>query len=423
MRGMPPADANLGARLPTEWRVRRLRDVLIRSQYGLTAPAAQHGTVPIVGMKDLVDGRVVTSGLAYISAECADIETYRLRPGDILLNRTNSPERVGKIGIVTEPTDAIFASYLVRLEADRTQLSPDFLNVWLNTSAVQQMIDRIKTRAISQANINPTRFLEECHVPVPTPNEQISIVEINSTWDRGIAAADALLDASSKHVLGLTSLYLDPFIPGTSRENAALPLIRLEESFVERNEGGHDREPLLAITGDRGVVKRDDIERRDTSAEDKGNYRLILPGDIGYNTMRMWQGVCGLSTLRGIISPAYTVVTPRPEVMDGAFAAALFKAPHMIEWLRRYSQGIVDDTLNLKFEQFRQIRIRLPPLDTQRRIANAIHAIRAEADVTARLATKLRQQKQTLMTQLLSGALRVPQRKANSNVQMENANA
>ena len=139
--------------------------------------------------------------------------------------------------------------------------------------------------------------------------------------------------------------------------------------------------------------------------------------------MRMWQGVCGLSSLRGIVSPAYTVVTPTPQVIDGAFAAVLFKAPHMIEWLRRYSQGIVDDTLNLKFEQFRQIRIRLPPLDTQRRIANAIHAIRAEADVTARLAAKLRQQKQTLMTQLLSGALRVPQRKANSNVQMENANA
>lgn len=423
MSSMPPADANLGARLPANWTARRLRDVLLRSQYGLTAPAAQDGTTPIVGMKDLVDGRVVTSGLTCINANGASIEAYRLRPGDILLNRTNSPDRVGKIGIVTEPTTAIFASYLVRLEADHTQLSPEYLNAWLNTSSVQQLIDRIKTRAVSQANINPSRFLNECYVPVPPRYEQDIIVGIQSTWDQGIAAAEGLVLASSQHVSGLTSQHLDAFIPGTLRENTSLPLIRLGDAFNERDNAGHDDEPLLAITGERGVVPREEIERRDTSADDKGNYRLILPGDIGYNTMRMWQGVCGLSALRGIISPAYTVVTPRPEVIDGAFAAALFKAPHMIEWLRRYSQGIVDDTLNLKFEQFRQIRIRLPSLEMQRRVANAIHAIRAEADVTARLATKLREQKQALMARLLSGALRVPLREAAKQVMAEKSHA
>lgn len=407
MSNMPPADANIGTRLPEGWQAYPLRNVLIRTQYGLTAPVLQEGATPIVGMKDIVDGRVITEGLSYVAADGASIEPYRLRQGDVLLNRTNSPDLVGKIGIVTKDTNAVFASYLVRLEANREIVSPEFLNLWLNTSAVKQMVDRIATRAVSQANINPTRFVQECYVAVPPRTAQDRIVDILKTWGRGVAVADNLVAAAAQHVRALTSQHLDPFIPGTLREDTSLPVIRLDDAFDERAETGHEGEALLAITGDRGVVSRDEIERRDTSAEDKRAYRLILPGDIGYNTMRMWQGVCGLSTLRGIVSPAYTVVTPRPEMMDGAFAAALFKAPHMIEWLRRYSQGIVDDTLNLKFEQFRQIRVRLPSLDTQRRVANAIHGIRAEAVVTARLAAKLRVQKQALMERLLFGSLRV----------------
>ena len=405
---MPPADKDLQRHLPAEWQALRLRDILVRTQYGLTAPILQAGTVPIVGMKDLVEGHVVTSKLSCIAATGLNLTPFRLRRGDILLNRTNSPDLVGKIGLVREDTEAVFASYLVRLEADRKFIRPEYLNLWLNAPAVKQMVDRIATRAVSQANINPTRFVDECYVAVPPRREQDRIVEILQTWDQGTSAADHLVRVAGLHVRGLTSRHLDAFILGTAIEDTTLPQMRLGEAFEERDETGCAGEALLAITGEHGVVSRESIERRDTSAEDKGKYRLILPGDIGYNTMRMWQGVCGLSALRGVVSPAYTVVTPRPDLMDGRFAAALFKAPHMIEWLRRFSQGIVDDTLNLKFEQFRQISIRLPSLETQRRVANAIHAILAEARVTARLASKLREQKAQLSTALLSGVIRLP---------------
>lgn len=63
---------------------------------------------------------------------------------------------------------------------------------------------------------------------------------------------------------------------------------RLGELFTERTEVNRPHLPLLSITREQGVIKREDVGRKDTSAKDKANYRRLCPGDIGYNTMRIW---------------------------------------------------------------------------------------------------------------------------------------
>lgn len=403
--------------LPPGWRrasIRQIATVITGATPSTKNSAFFGGPYPFVTPGDLSEGtRVFTADRSLSEAGAARV---RLLPrGSILVTCIGA--LIGKIGIAEVPL-ATNQQINAMVPKDDSVSGEYIAQAMLHS---RRRLERLAgTQAVPIVNKST---LEAFEIDIPPRPEQDRIVEILTTWDRGVTVAESLVAAAALHVSGKTSKHLDTFIPGTVREDTTLPLILLGDAFDERGETGHENEPLLSITGERGVVPREEIERRDTSAEDKGNYRLILPGDIGYNTMRMWQGVCGLSALRGIVSPAYTVVTPRPEVMDGAFAAALFKAPHMIEWLRRYSQGIVDDTLNLKFEQFRQIRIRLPSLETQRRVANAIHAIRAEADVTARLASKLREQKQALMTRLLSGALRVPLRKAAEQAVAETAHA
>lgn len=118
---------------------------------------------------------------------------------------------------------------------------------------------------------------------------------------------------------------------------------RLGELFTERTETGRADLPLLAITSDCGVIPRDQVRnRKDSSAENKSSYLRIAPGDIGYNTMRMWQGVSAISGLEGIVSPAYTVCVPGPQLL-GRYAGQLFKLPAMIHTFWRHSQGLVDD--------------------------------------------------------------------------------
>jgi len=182
---------------------------------------------------------------------------------------------------------------------------------------------------------------------------------------------------------------------------------RLGDLFRERVEVGRTDLPLLAITADRGVVPRDELERRDTSAEDKSKYLRIAPGDIGYNTMRMWQGVSALSALDGIVSPAYTICEPGPDV-HGPFAAQLFKFPPVVEMFRRHSQGLVKDTLNLKFPLFAKVLVRVPRLDEQRAIADVLDAVDREIQLLQRLSIALDDQRRGVMELLLTGKVRIP---------------
>jgi len=101
--------------------------VIRSSQYGLSMPTDTNGTNPIVGMKNIQNGRVKIDPELRVDLTAREAEPYLLKDGDILLNRTNSPDLVGKTGIYRGSEKAVFASYLVRLELDRNQVDPDFV--------------------------------------------------------------------------------------------------------------------------------------------------------------------------------------------------------------------------------------------------------------------------------------------------------
>ena len=147
--------------------------------------------------------------------------------------------------------------------------------------------------------------------------------------------------------------------------------VTFESVFKNRKQKSNINQELLSVTVTKGVVRRNTLERRDTSNLDKGKYLLVKRGDIAYNTMRMWQGVSGVSPFEGIVSPAYTVCIPKSN-LDSTFAGYLLKNPEMILKFRKYSQGLVSDTWNLKFEQFSKISFYLPPLMEQKKIANIL---------------------------------------------------
>ena len=107
------------------------------------------------------------------------------------------------------------------------------------------------------------------------------------------------------------------------------------------------------------------------------------------------------------MSPAYTICIPKPTV-DACFAAYLFKLPGMIHLFWRHSQGLVDDTLNLKFASFRKIKVAFPAtVSEQKAIAAVLSMADEEIDLLTRKLDALRRQKKGLMQQLLTGRVRV----------------
>src|SRR5579864_9615436 len=146
---------------------------------------------------------------------------------------------------------------------------------------------------------------------------------------------------------------------------------KLGDALQHRRERARGLEQLLSVTQDRGVVRQIDAGRRDISSDDKSAYWRVYPGDIVYNTMRMWQGVVGRSDFEGIVSPAYTVCRPT-SLVDTRFLAYKLKHPAMITEFYRFSQGLVSDTWNLKYSSFSTISVSLPTVGTQARIAEIL---------------------------------------------------
>jgi type I restriction enzyme S subunit len=100
---------------------------------------------------------------------------------------------------------------------------------------------------------------------------------------------------------------------------------------------------------------------------DRSKYQRAIRGDIAYNMMRMWQGAVGVAPADGLVSPAYVVARPFPEV-DAAYYAYLFRTAAYLREIDAFSRGIVPDRNRLYWEYFKQMPSVYPPLEEQRLI-------------------------------------------------------
>ncbi len=185
LRGEAQKGTEIG-RLPESWDVVSIDDVALNTQYGLSVRGQAQGQFPILRMNCQADGRVVFRDLQFVDLDEATFETFQLHDGDLLFNRTNSIEHVGRTAIFTSTRKAVFASYLVRLTVDAVTCLPQFLNYYMNRREVQSDIKRLASRAVGQANINATKLRTVKFPLPPSVDEQNEIVAILQAIDTKI---------------------------------------------------------------------------------------------------------------------------------------------------------------------------------------------------------------------------------------------
>lgn len=117
-------------------------------------------------MPNIQDGEIDLRNLKYVPLEAANLESFRLRRGDILFNRTNSPELVGKAAVFDADLQAIFASYLLRLNCDERLVVPRYVCFWINSPWGRAWARAVRTDCVSQSNINGSKLLA---MPLPAP--------------------------------------------------------------------------------------------------------------------------------------------------------------------------------------------------------------------------------------------------------------
>src|SRR5262249_5180566 len=124
-RGESTKQTEIGE-MPESWDLVQLEQVTVKFQYGLSVKGDSEARYPILRMNNVVDGFARAADLQYVDVDEGTFEQFKLNRGDVLFNRTNSFELVGRTGLFDLPGDYVFASYLIRLIPERTKLWPPF---------------------------------------------------------------------------------------------------------------------------------------------------------------------------------------------------------------------------------------------------------------------------------------------------------
>lgn len=246
---------------------------------------------------------------------------------------------------------------------------------------------------------------EYSNIPIflPSNAEQKQLTYIFAALDEMIAETEREVNRLEK----MKQASLQKMFP---RPGATTPEIRfvgfsepwvirsIGSCFAEGNErGGYDN--LLSVGITRGVYPTEDFVKTVT-VKDFSNYKTVHEKDIVYNSMRMWQGASGVSNYNGIVSPAYTILTPKDNVWS-PFFAYLFKLPWVIKIFEANSQGLTKDTWNLKYPAISIIEFAVPSdMKEQIYIANYFKKLDALLSAKRQKLAKLRNIKQACLDKM-----------------------
>ena len=226
--------------LPESWVWDKLGWMTCGVEYGTATKSATTGSVPVLRMGNIQNTKFDWTDLVYTSDE-NEIAEYLLRDGDVLFNRTNSPELVGKTAIYKGERPAVFAGYLIRLNHIPAIVDGQYLNLFLNSHIARQYGNSVKTDGVNQSNINGTK-LSNYPFPYCSIEEQREIASIldktfslldETEADIGqeLQKADALRQSILKKAFSGQLVPQEP-----NEEPASILLDRIKEEKAARSQ-------------------------------------------------------------------------------------------------------------------------------------------------------------------------------------------
>ncbi len=390
--------------IPNNWSMRKGTNLFsfIRNGFvGTVTPYYCKDGIRYLQGTNIKNGKIVSEEVFFVTNEFhTKHPNSQLRTGDIVVIQSGA---VGECAVINKEYNGGNCHALIIMSPHDKTNSLWFSNL-LNSPYSSKLLRGIITgNTIKHILASDMKKLE---IPTPSVTEQKKIANILTTQDRVIELKEKRLAEKQRQKKYL----MQQLLTGKKRVSGfggEWKVDRLGKLFLERKETNCEGLEMLAITGTQGIIPRKELDLKDNSSEDKSKYLKVCVGDIGYNTMRMWQGVSAYSNYEGIVSPAYTILKPSSSI-NAKYFAYLFKMPEIIFLFYRYSQGLVDDTRNLKYENFKKIRVFYPPdVKEQTAIAKILSATDREIDLLRQDIEQEKKKKKALMQLLLTGIVRV----------------
>lgn len=187
----------------SKYEITSLDKIILNFQYGTSEKANEIKGIPILRMNNIINGDLDITDLKYIELSKKEFESLKLVRGDILFNRTNSKELVGKTAVFNLKNDFVFASYLIRIKVDCKKADPNYINILFNSPIIRNQIDAISRQIIGQANVN-TEELGSFKIPLPPLSKQKEIAKKVDAIRAEIAGiknkASGILETTQKEI-------------------------------------------------------------------------------------------------------------------------------------------------------------------------------------------------------------------------------
>lgn len=331
----------------------------------------------------------------------ASFDTYQIIDKDTIVFRVTDLQNDKKsLRVAISEEEGIISPAYVCVDTNSDEISASFLHQILHyhdviTKLYYKMGDGLR-QTLNYGDLKCIKIL------YPKPNEQKAIAEVFRLLNSTITQREKELEK----LKNIKRALLEKLFPQNGEKVPALRFKEFTEewgetcignAFQERDERSANGE-LLSVTINSGIRRAKEMERTFVTG-DLSHYKVVRVGDIAYNTMRMWQGACGVSDYTGIVSPAYTIATPQKGHCS-AFYACLFKTNNLLHEFRINSQGLTSDTWNLKYHNFSNIKITVPIEREQQKIANIFLAVNNLLSLREKQLTLLKHTKQALLEQM-----------------------
>lgn len=409
--------------IPEEWsyvRVDRAGEVLGGRQ---RSPHARGPQQKYLRVANVHDGHIDTSDILEMPFTEEERERFILQVGDILFNEGQSLKLIGRCAVYEgSPSDCCFQNTLVRFRATAST-NKTFAFCLFQFCFLRGVFASIANQTTSIAHLGASR-LASFKIPLPSMAEQERIGEVLSTWDRMIALTNKLIDAKQGLKKGLMQQLFSGRIrfpkfgkPSPRIKTAfysfpkdwAHPCIQeIAEEAVERNKNGLHC-PVYSCSKHEGFVPSLRYFGKQVFSDDTEGYKVIKSGQFGFPSNHIEEGSIGLLTDEPIalVSPIYIVFETKQKSVYPSFLYALFKTETYRHVFASRTNVSVDRRGSLRWKEFSRIRVPLPSIPEQERIAAILMACDRELLLLARKRDRLQEQKRGLMQKLLMGEVRV----------------
>jgi type I restriction enzyme S subunit len=369
-------------KVTSRWPTAPLGDVVEETQYGTSLKANDQGDgVPVLRMGNITySGAVDLTDLKHVEMPAKDLAQYSVRRGDLLFNRTNSQELVGKMGVWNRDEPFAFAGYLVRLRLKPDRADPAFIAAWFNTTEMKTLLRTRAKPSINMSNINATEVLK-FPVVLPPLAEQRRIAEV---LDRAEAlrakrrAALAQLDSLTQ------SLFLDLFgDPGSADKK--FPIQKLGEVALKITDGEHQTPKrttegikLLSARNIRdGFIDTEDVDH--VGQEEYERIRRRCDPKVG-DILISCSGTIGRVAIVKLTEPlslvrSVALVKPDRGIHEPEFLEHYLRTPAMKARMIRSAHS--SSQANLFQGPIRDLDVFVPPITLQREFARRVTAVEA----------------------------------------------